>query len=640
MRSRVTAFANQKGGVGKTTTAVNLAAALAERGKRVLLIDLDPQANASSGLGMERTPGASLYGALLEDGTPAQDKVRHTAIRNLDIIPSEIDLAGAEVDLARKELYLHSLKFLLEPFLEKSRYDHVFLDCPPSLGILTMNALTAAHALIVPSQCEYLALEGLSVITRLVRQLRAGNANPGLELEGIVMTMFDGRTKLAMQVVEEVRKHFGCRVFDTLIPRNIRVSEAPSFGKPVVIYDRGSTGAEAYRALAREYLRRRKAASAPAQPAAHAGPRVAVPKGMSRAERLRRCYFHEELDRPGVCSRTEFPEYDPTYDELKELLHKHADLRLAWRGPLLDGEPGTSSRTEPHSDDFDREITVIRTPRGDLRASRLVSRNGGPDLQETHFLGSREDAEAFLSLPFPVIQGDVSSFAGLVREAGDRGIVEAELGMNPAGLVAELFGPEAFARMSASDRDVVHALCERQMRLVQETAKFLLARGVGPFFAMLCREYATPPLLDPADFHEFSVKYDKPILDLVHDAGGRVHIHSPGRVKAVFKGFLDMGADVLHPFEAPPAGDITAAEAKALARGRMTLEGNLQVAHMYERTGEQVREETLALIKDCFDDRRGLIVSPTASPCIRGAGRLCLAQYRAMIEAVTGKPAD
>ena len=258
MRSRVTAFANQKGGVGKTTTAVNLAAALAERGKRVLLIDLDPQANASSGLGMERTPGASLYGALLDDGTPARDKVRRTAIRNLDIIPSEIDLAGAEVDLARKELYLHSLKFLLEPFLEKSRYDHVFLDCPPSLGILTMNALTAAHALIVPSQCEYLALEGLSVITRLVRQLRAGNANPGLELEGIVMTMFDARTKLAMQVVEEVRKHFGCRVFDTLIPRNIRVSEAPSFGKPVVTYDRSSAGAEAYRALAREYLRRRK----------------------------------------------------------------------------------------------------------------------------------------------------------------------------------------------------------------------------------------------------------------------------------------------------------------------------------------------------------------------------------------------
>lgn len=639
MKSRITAFANQKGGVGKTTTAINLAAAIAEKGRRVLLIDLDPQANATSGLGMESAAGASLYGALLGDGTAARDKIRHTAIGNLDIIPSEIDLAGADVDLARKEFYLHSLKFLLDPFIEKSRYEHVFLDCPPSLGILTMNALAAAHALIVPSQCEYLALEGLSVITRLVSKLRAGNVNPGLELDGIVMTMFDGRTKLAMQVVEEVRKHFGGRVFDTMIPRNIRVSEAPSFGKPVVIYDRGSTGAEAYRALAREYLRRRKAACAPAQPAAHAGPRVAVPKGMSRAERLRRCYFHEEMDRPAVYSRAGFPEYDPTYDDLKALLQKHTEIKRSWYGRAFESAPAAETRLEPHSEEFDREITILHTPRGDLRAARLVSRKGEPGLSETCFLGSREDAETFLSLPMPEIQGDVSSFAEQVGEIGQDGIVEVALGMNPAGQVVELFGSEAFARMSIDERDILHALCERQMRVLLDTVKFLLAHGTGPFFSMLGQEYITPPLQGPGDFNEFNVKYDKPILDLIHEAGARVHIHSHGKIGAVFQGFLDMGADVLHPFEAPPLGDITAREAKAMARGRLTLEGNLQITHMYEHSADQVREETLALIRDCFDDSRGLIVSPTASPYIRGAGRLCLEQYRAMIEAVTGKPA-
>lgn len=635
MKSRITAFANQKGGVGKTTTAVNLAAALAEKGKRVLLIDLDPQANAGSGLGVESSEGASLYGPLLDDGTKARDKIQQTEIRNLDIIPSEIDLAGAEVDLARKEFYLHSLKTLLDPLLEKSKYEHIFIDCPPSLGILTMNALTAAHALIVPSQCEYLALEGLSVITRLVRQLQANNANPGLELEGIVMTMFDGRTKLAMQVVEEVRKHFGDCVFETMIPRNIRVSEAPSFGKPVVIYDRNSTGAEAYRALAREYMRRRKAASMPAPMEKPKAPQIAIPKDMSPAERLRRCYFHEELDRPGVYSRTSFPENDPTYDELKLLLQQRSELKNSWNGRQFETTIPIDSVTEPHSEDFDRTISIMHTPKGDLRSSHLVSRKGEPGLHETYFLNNRENAETFLSLPFPAIQGDVSSFADQIHEMGDRGIVEVCLGMNPAGQIAELFGSETFALMSINERDILHALCERQMRVLQKTIKFLLAQDIGPFFSMLGQEYITPPLHSPIDFNDFNVKYDKPVLDLIHEAGGRVHIHSHGRIKTVFKGFLDMGADVLHPFEAPPMGDITAKEAKSMARGRLTLEGNVQIAHMYEHTQEQVREETLALIKDCFDDHRGLIVSPTASPYVRGAGRQCLEQYRAMIDAVT-----
>ncbi len=257
MHSRIIAFANQKGGVGKTTTAVNLAACLAELGQKMLLVDLDPQANATSALGIEKQTGRSAYQPLVGNGT-LQAQIMPTAIKNLDLIPSELDLAGAEIDIARSDRYLHCFQETLGPLLAQANYDYVFIDAPPSLGILTCNALTAAQALIIPVQCEYLALEGLSMITRLMEQLHASGANPSLRLEGIVMTMFDSRTNLAAQVLAEVKQHFAAQVYQTYIPRNVRLSEAPSHGLPIILYDPRSAGALAYRALSREFLSRQQ----------------------------------------------------------------------------------------------------------------------------------------------------------------------------------------------------------------------------------------------------------------------------------------------------------------------------------------------------------------------------------------------
>ena len=254
-KTRVVAVANQKGGVGKTTTVINLAACLAYLNRKVLVIDLDPQANTTSGVGLPPQKDTSLYRALLGE-TSILTLIQNTPYQNLDIIPSELDLAGSEVYVARQENYLHCLNTALSPLLSTDYYDVIIVDCPPSLGILTMNALTAAHSILIPIQCEYYALEGLSVIARLVQQLRDSGANPVLDIEGILMTMFDGRTNLSDQVVDEVRKHFGDRVYETIIPRNVRLSEAPSFGKPVIHYDWYSTGAKAYMLFAQEFAAR------------------------------------------------------------------------------------------------------------------------------------------------------------------------------------------------------------------------------------------------------------------------------------------------------------------------------------------------------------------------------------------------
>jgi chromosome partitioning protein len=252
---RIVAIANQKGGVGKTTTAVNLGVALAEKKLRILLIDLDPQANATSSLGMQEIEAESIYESLIGDA-PIAEKILPTRIENLFIIPADLELAGAEVEIARMPDHLTRLANALSTFRSDETFDLALLDCPPSLGILMTNALAAAAEILTPIQCEYFALEGLVKIVRVVEQVRDSGANDQIQIGGIVMTMFDSRTNLSEQVVNDVRQHFGKRVYNTVIPRTVRLSEAPSFGKSILEYDSSGAGAVAYRALAREFIKR------------------------------------------------------------------------------------------------------------------------------------------------------------------------------------------------------------------------------------------------------------------------------------------------------------------------------------------------------------------------------------------------
>lgn len=259
-RNRIITIANQKGGVGKTTTAINLATALAAIGENVLIVDLDPQGNASTGLGVNRRDRTMSTYDLLTRGASVSETVMETAVPHLSIIPSTMDLLGVEMEIAGTRDRVFRLKKALQAE-DAQAYTYVLIDCPPSLNLLTMNAMAAAHSILVPLQCEFFALEGLSQLLDTVEQVRE-SLNPDLDIQGIVLTMYDARNNLAQQVVEDVRAHLGEKVYRTLIPRNVRVSEAPSYGKPAILYDLKCAGSQAYLQLASEVIQRERSRKA------------------------------------------------------------------------------------------------------------------------------------------------------------------------------------------------------------------------------------------------------------------------------------------------------------------------------------------------------------------------------------------
>jgi chromosome partitioning protein len=250
--TRIVALANQKGGVGKTTTAINLGASVAACERSVLVIDLDPQANATSGVGLPKNEEHSMY-TVLVDRQPIAEIIRSTELPTLSIAPSSVDLVGAELELGGTERREFRLREALATI--SGRFDYIFIDSPPSLSLLTINGLTAADSVLVPMQCEYFAIEGVAQLLNTVERVR-DSLNPALEIEGIALTMYDERMNLARQVADEVRRHFGDKVYNTIIPRNVRLGEAPSFGKPIILYDIRSRGSEAYVNLAKEFIAR------------------------------------------------------------------------------------------------------------------------------------------------------------------------------------------------------------------------------------------------------------------------------------------------------------------------------------------------------------------------------------------------
>jgi chromosome partitioning protein len=418
--ARIIAVANQKGGVGKSTTAVSLGAALAELGKKVLVIDLDPQGNASTGLGIRHEAREVTVYDVLAAQAPIDAAIVPTPIEGLFAIPSTIDLAGAEIELVSQFSRELRLRKALEP-LRDGAFDFILLDCPPSLGLLTVNALAAAEELVVPIQCEYYALEGLGQLLKNVRLVQQ-NVNPKLRLTGIVMTMFDPRTKLSEQVVAEVRRYFGDRVYDTIIPRTVRLSEAPGFGQPITVYDSRSRGAQSYRALAREVAQ--KLPDDAPLPVIEDLPRVMVPPPEPTVTRA---------PRPLVRADQE-PE--------------EADVRSE-----LAGDPDAPPDLAGHEDDQDGEQVPATqmdpvTP-AIAEGSRSTEPNGSPEAKTVKAPVVEADAE-----PGAEVQPRRTVNAGAARPAGPPATeVEPEVPRDPESRRTVLIAEEPGGAEEVSDEE-------------------------------------------------------------------------------------------------------------------------------------------------------------------------------------------
>lgn len=358
---------------------------------------------------------------------------------------------------------------------------------------------------------------------------------------------------------------------------------------------------------------------------------------LTSRERLTRCFYHQEIDRPAVYSRTAFPKSDPSYDRLKQLIIEKTDLKKDWNGIEVEKYDIHTSQ-EPYREGYIKIYKTLKTPKGNLTSTSIMCIQDSSTTVVEYFIKDERDIEKYLSLPFPEIRVNPSLYYKAEQDIGDRGIVITNLGSNPGGSAAELCGSDTFALLSITNRDLLYELCEHRCRIILSVLEKLKEHKIGRFFAMQGEEYITPPLHGPKDFYDFNVKYDKRIIDTIHDMGGRIHIHSHGSIKKVLDGFLEMGVDVLHPFEAPPLGDITIKEAKEKVKDKICIEGNIEISYMYEKTPEEIIEITTNLIKEGFYDNKGLIVSPTASPCFYGRGEECYDQYVALIETVVNWP--
>ena len=353
-------------------------------------------------------------------------------------------------------------------------------------------------------------------------------------------------------------------------------------------------------------------------------------------ERLRRAFFHEEMDRPAVTMLSlELMPKDSSYDKLTNYIENNWDLsRRGINSNNLETQYIVDTVTEKTPEGHERIIDTLHTPMGNLTATGVVNLIGQPALPETYFIKSIEDAKKYLSLPIPKPGGDITPYYINKKAMGNRGIVDVRIGENPAGFTSGLMGSELFALFSVTNRDIIYALCERRMTIILNRLKFVHEQKLGPFFSMGGEELVVPPLHGPKDFYDFNYKYDKPIIDLIHEGGGRIHIHCHGALKTVLHYFVEMGADVIHPIEGAPTDTMTVAEAKEIIRGKICMHGNIQLADFYEKTPDEIRARTLLLIKQGFDDRQGLMVAPTATPYSNGEGNNCFEQFKAMTETV------